>query len=227
MLNRQVCSLGTLIHALGLLLKEEKNFTKEENHMRNKSSTIVCAIAALLLLGFGASSITADEQAEVKSEMAEKGKMQKTKLEKAGGDSGEESGTQYMIDETYDETRRGAQLVLKYEPEKEAFMGTVANTTKKKLSKVRVEVHLSNGVELGPTTPKDLEPNEKMDVMLAASGQKFKTWGAHPEVGGSGSGEHGGGHGEGEHASDGEHGSGGESKGEHGKRSSESRGEHN
>ena len=102
-------------------------------------------------------------------------------------------------------------------------MGTVASTTKKTLSKVRVEVHLSNGVELGPTTPKDLEPNEKMDVMLAASGQKFKTWGAHPEAGGSGS----GGHGEGEHASDGEHGSGGESKGEHGKRGGESRGEHN
>ena len=227
MLNRQVGSLGMLVHALGLLFREENNITYEEYHMRIKSSTIAWTAAALLMLGFGTSTVTADEQTEMKGEMATKGKMQKSKLEKSSGDSGEESGTQYMLDETYDEVRRGAQLVLKYEPEKEAFMGTVANTTKKTLSKVRVEVHLSNGVELGPTTPKDLEPNEKMDVMLAASGQKFKSWGAHPEVGGSGSGEHGGGHGEGEHASDGEHGSGGESKGEHGKRGGESRGEHN
>ena len=227
MLNRQVRSLGILVHALGLISSEENNFTGQENHMKNKSSTIVWAIGAMLMLGFGASTITADDQVEMKGEMATKGKVQKSKLDKSSGDSGEESGTQYMLDETYDETRRGAQLVLKYEPEKEAFMGTVANTTKKKLSKVRVEVHLSNGVELGPTTPKDLDPNEKMDVMLAATGQKFKTWGAHPEVGGSGRGEHSGGHGEGEHASDGEHGSGGESKGEHGKRRTESRGEHN
>lgn len=195
--------------------------------MKIKSSTIAWGAVTLLMLLSGSSTVTADEQIELKVEMAEQGKMQKTKLEKAGGDTGEESGTQYMLDETYDEVRRGAQLVLKYEPEKEAFMGTVANTTKKTLSKVRVEVHLSNGVELGPTTPKDLEPNEKMDVMLSATGQKFKTWGAHPEVGGSDSGEHGGGHGEREHASNREHGSGGESKGEHGQRGSESRGEHN
>ncbi len=195
--------------------------------MRNKPYTIACAVAALLMLVYSSNTVFADVQNDLKEEMAQKVKMQKSKLERAGGDNGEESGTQYMLDETYDEVRRGAQLVLKYEPEKEAFVGTVANTTKKTLSKVRVEIHLSNGVELGPTSPMDLEPNEKMDVMLAATGQKFKTWGAHPEVGGSGKGEHGGGHGKGEHTSDGEHGSDGESKGEHGNRGSKSRGEHN
>ncbi len=188
--------------------------------MRNKPSTIACAVAALLMLVYGSNTVFADEQTDLKEEMAQKVKMQKSKLERARGDNGEEPGTQYMHDETYDEVRRGAQLVLKYVPEKEAFIGSVSNTTQSTLSKVRVEVHLSNGVELGPTTPKDLEPNEKMDVMLEATGQRFKSWGAHPEVGGSGMGEHVGGHGEGEHASDGEHGSGGESKGEHGKRDS-------
>lgn len=186
--------------------------SKEENHMRIKPSAIALGIGALLTLGLGSSTIIADEQAEMKGEKTGSSEVEKTKLEESGNDSGEESGTQYALDETYDEVRRGAQLVLKYEPAKEAFLGTVANTTEKTLRNVRVEVHLSNGVELGPTTPKDLEPNAKMDVMLAATGQKFKTWGAHPEVGGSG--EHGCGHGEGEHANDREHGSG-ESNGEH------------
>lgn len=77
MLNRQVGSLGMLVQALGLLLREENYITREDNHMRNKPSTIACAVAALLMLGFGASTITADEQAELKGEMAEKGKYKK------------------------------------------------------------------------------------------------------------------------------------------------------
>lgn len=130
---------------------------------------------------------------------------------------GEESGTQYQIDETFDETRNGARLVLKYDSKVQNFTGHVENTTKAKLTNVRVEVHLSNGTELGPTKPQDLEPNQKISVTLSATDQKFKTWGAHPEVGKQGSGEHGGSEGDGEHR-------GKESSGEHGDESE--RGEH-
>lgn len=191
--------------------------------MKIRSSTFAWIIAAAVTLAFGSTALNADEESPMKTKLTGKGQMKEP-----GNDSGEESGTQYMLDDTYDEVRRGARLVLKYEPKKEAFMGNVSNTTEKTLRRVRVEVHLSNGVELGPTTPKDLEPKESMEVMLAASGEKFKTWGAHPEVGGAGSGEHSGSHGESEHGSDGEHsGEGRESRGEHGARSRESGGEHN
>ena len=59
------------------------------------------------------------------------------------------------------------------------------NTTSDTLSQVRVEVHLSNGVELGPTTPQDLEPGQTVDVRLEAGDQKFDGWSSHAEVGAS------------------------------------------
>ena len=102
------------------------------------------------------------------------------------GEGGEESATQYTRTQTYDEVRAGARLVLRYDPATQAFVGTVTNTTDATLSRVRVEVHLSNGVELGPTTPMDLAPGQSIDVSLPATGQVFTTWGAHPEVGSGG-----------------------------------------
>ena len=104
----------------------------------------------------------------------------------SGEGGGEESATQYGRDEMYDVVRAGAHLVLRYDAATQAFKGSVTNTTSSTLSRVRVEVHLSNGVELGPTTPRDLAPGEKIDFTLDATGETFATWSAHPEVGGSG-----------------------------------------
>jgi hypothetical protein len=78
-------------------------------------------------------------------------------------------------------------LILSYDTQANSFVGTVENTTERLLERVRVEVHLSNGIELGPTTPIDLKPGEKRAVKLTAGGRDFNTWSAHPEVGG---GEH-------------------------------------
>ncbi|MHC4180320.1 MAG: FxLYD domain-containing protein [Planctomycetota bacterium] len=85
---------------------------------------------------------------------------------------------------------------MAYDAKSNSFNGTVENTTDKTLKRVRVEVHLSNGKELGPTTPADLEPGEKRGVKLTATSEDFDGWTAHPEVG---SGEHGHGEGDGEH----------------------------
>ena len=115
---------------------------------------------------------------------------------------GEESGNLLTLEETYDVVRLGARLILDYSSEDNAFVGTVQNTTSETLSQVRVEVHLSNGVELGPTTSQDLEAGQTVEVVLSAGDQVFDGWTPHAEVGAS---EHG--H-EGE--SGGEHGSGGE-----------------
>ena len=48
--------------------------------------------------------------------------------------------------------RNGARLILSYDAASNSFKGTVENTTSNVLTRVRVEVHLSNGAELGPTT---------------------------------------------------------------------------
>ncbi len=125
----------------------------------------------------------------------------------------EESNIQLTVNESYDAVRAGARLILAYDTQSKSFKGTVENTTNSTLQNVRVEVHLSNGTELGPTTPVDLLPGAKMDVQLASAGETFDRWTAHPEVGtGGGGGEGGSSEGTGEHSSGeggGEHGGGG------------------
>ncbi len=126
--------------------------------------------------------------------------------EGGGEQDGEESAVQYDKSETYDQVRGGARLILSYDAVANAFTGTVENTTDAVLDNVRVEIHLSNGIELGPTEPGDLAPGERRPITLPASEEAFSTWNAHPEVGreeanhvsdrqesGGQDGEHGGG----------------------------------
>ena len=131
-----------------------------------------------------------------------------------GPESGGEEGSAAMLapDETFNMVRSGARLVLNYDPASNSFKGMVENTTNQVLTRVRIEVHLSNGTELGPTTAIDLAPGQVVPVILQSTQAPFTGWAAHAEVGG---GEHGG--------SGGEHGGGGhnggvESGGEHGSR---------
>jgi hypothetical protein len=120
--------------------------------------------------------------------------------------SEEESGAELALDERYDAVRNGARLILTYDVQSNSFNGSVENTTDYTLKQVRVEVHLSNGEELGPTTPTDLDPGERIDVSLTATNKGFDGWTAHPEVGESGGGEYGHGEGDNEHGEEGESG---------------------
>ncbi len=95
----------------------------------------------------------------------------------------EESGTTLTLNDTYDMVRNGARLVLSYDMQSNSFKGTVENTTSDTLKQVRIEVHLSNGIELGPTTPIDLAPSEKVDIKVPAINQTFDGWIAHAEIG--------------------------------------------
>ena len=117
---------------------------------------------------------------------------------------GEEDGTLFGKADVFDEIKIGAHLVLSYNAGNNSFTGTVENLTQEVIKDVRVEVHLSNGIELGPTTPKDLKPGEKILVELNATEKAFETWSTHAEVGNSEKGHNG--EGEGEH---------GEESGEH------------
>ena len=131
--------------------------------------------------------------------------------EHGGGESGGgEEGSAAMLapDATFDQTRNGARLTMGYDPASNAFTGTVANTIDSTLTRVRIEVHLDNGTELGPTTPVDLAPGEVMAVNLPSTQAPFTGWVPHAEVG---SGEAGGEHGTGgESGAEGAEGAGGE-----------------
>lgn len=79
--------------------------------------------------------------------------------------------------------KNGAHLTLQYNPATEAFVGRVQNTLKVPLTQIRVEIHLSNGLELGPTKRTDLQPGATLPVELSALDQKFTYWVTHPEAG--------------------------------------------
>ncbi|MCG8641141.1 MAG: hypothetical protein MI862_15510, partial [Desulfobacterales bacterium] len=132
-----------------------------------------------------------------------------------GNKSGrEESGNTLSLNETYDVVRNGARLIMSYDKKTNTFKGTVENVTRNFLRRVRVEIHLSNGTELGPTTPVNLPPGKKVNVKLRATAKKFYGWTPHAEVGSGENGEEG-------NESSGEHGGegssdGSEGSGEHG-----------
>ena len=86
------------------------------------------------------------------------------------------------------------------------------NTTNGILDRVRIEVHLSNGTELGPTTPTEMAVGEVIAINLPATPAEFTGWTAHAEVGAGGEGSDSGG----EHRAGGEDERGEESGGEHG-----------
>ncbi len=94
-----------------------------------------------------------------------------------------ESGTQYRLRNVASETRNGVRLSMYYDAGQERFTGTVTNTTNATVSNVRVEIHLSNGVELGPTPRINLTAGQMSSVELDASGQSFAMWSVHVELG--------------------------------------------
>ena len=96
---------------------------------------------------------------------------------------GEESAVKLGLTETFDMPRAGTRLILRYDASTMTFTGTVENTTGQTLTNVRVEIHLSNGVELGPLVVGNIPAGETRPVTLDATGQSFTTWSPHAEVG--------------------------------------------
>ena len=73
------------------------------------------------------------------------------------------------------------QLTLSYDEARDAFVGMVENMTEATVCAVRVEVHLADGPELGPTERQDVGAGESVSVELPAEGESFERWTAHPE----------------------------------------------
>ena len=127
-----------------------------------------------------------------------------------GGEGGEEGGAYLAKLTRQDEVfANGARLVLEFNPSTQVFAGSVTNTMAGTLSQVRVEIHLDNGTELGPTKRIDVGPGQTVPVELGTFGEEFSSWVSHPEAGveqGHGAGGEEGGEGHGGREGRGEHG---------------------
>ncbi len=134
-----------------------------------------------------------------------------------GGESSDANGGEAIganslaADAAFDEVRNGARLVLKFDDASNSFRGSVENVSNSILTRVRVEIHLDNGAELGPTTPTDLAPGETLEIVLPSTPESFAAWTTHAEIG---SGESGNGEGGSEHGAGGEGSEGSEGGGE-------------
>ena len=73
-------------------------------------------------------------------------------------------------------------LTLSYDPVTNAFTGAIKNTTEAPLRQVGIHVHLSNGIQLDPTTLVDLAPGRVVELIIPAGSQPFTHWGADLEV---------------------------------------------
>ncbi|MCQ3811429.1 MAG: hypothetical protein KTV68_12860 [Acidimicrobiia bacterium] len=198
-------------------------FTKSKKRVAATAGAAVLSIALIAGAcgsgesGDGAGHEGGREGAGEHSEGGEGGGMGEAAEAGHGGEAGRgeaaEGGNVTLLtaDQTYDETIGGARLQLAFDPAANAFVGTAENTTNQTLTRVRVEVHLSNGTELGPTTPTDLPAGHSLRLTLPSTTAPFDTWSAHVEVG---SGEAGEGSGGGESGEGAGHESGGESAAE-------------
>ena len=157
---------------------------------KSRLITIICLGLLLALVygcGKGSNDTEAAEASVHEQDVEHAGEGERGEHEGEGGESGEgeEASPRLAKDGIHDEVRKGVRLILSFDDESSSFIGTVENVTEKTVSRVRIEVHLSNGTELGPTNPIDLAPGKKVDVGLSAEGQSFEWWKAHAEAGAS------------------------------------------
>lgn len=103
--------------------------------------------------------------------------------QKPGGDA-----NMIPLSQKFDKIQAGARLIMQYDAASKSFKGMVTNTTKAPLTRVRVEIHLDNGVELGPLVKGTLAAGASTPIVLQAKGSGFSKWTPHVEVGNSESG---------------------------------------
>jgi hypothetical protein len=186
------------------LVIQSKNIIQKMTSMTHMLKSLIAMVILSAAILYGCSNDNGASQDQDETTLTESRGEHSREGGHENGEEGEESGTELSLTESYDQVRNGTRLVMNYDTATNSFIGTVENTTEATLEKVRVEVHLSNGLELGPTNPVDLKPGEKRTVQLMPPGKDFDAWTAHPEAGAGGEEEHGE-EGAGEHGSGGEH----------------------
>ena len=148
-------------------------------------------IVTALVLSLGLAACAAESQPDadgagestLAQQTAERGEERDGgEQEEADGEEGEESGVYIARTASWSETRNDAWLQLSFNSASNSFVGRVSNTGNEPLCDVRVEVHLSTGIELGPTGRTGGPYGGSINVTLPSGGEEFTTWTAHPEM---------------------------------------------
>ena len=146
--------------------------------------TLIVAMGLFVFNSCGTKEKAEKEHNEA-TEHLEESEVLRGEHQREGGErrEGEEDGKQLAIYEQYNVTKHGIQIELAYDRPSNSFVGFMKNVSDKTIEKARVEIHLSNGIELGPTKPVILEPGMNLDLKIKATEEDFTGWIAHAEVG--------------------------------------------
>jgi len=96
---------------------------------------------------------------------------------------GNEDSLELGLGDSYDVTKDGVRLHMEYDQAANFFVGSVSNTTADTIENVRVRILLSNGTELGTSTPIILKAKMTRPLKLQAPVNIFEKWSAYVSVG--------------------------------------------
>jgi len=83
---------------------------------------------------------------------------------------------------TWDRTRNGVHVIMTFDPARNAFLGTAANTTQERLCGVQVAIVLEDGTALDPSPKLNLAVGDTAKVEVPAGGAKVQGWSARPQI---------------------------------------------
>lgn len=147
----------------------------------------LAAIAILsIALSYGCSNDKGSSENQNSSIVTESQDEANLEGQPPGEEKGEESGAELTLGKSYDRVQNGVRLLMSFDVRSNSFTGSLENTTENTIEKVRVKIHLSNDLDLGPTNPVDLKPGQKRFIQLMPPGKDFDGWTAGVQVGGDG-----------------------------------------
>lgn len=84
--------------------------------------------------------------------------------------------------DVYDDTINGVHVIFKYMGDDDKyFFGSRMNLTDETIEGFQIGVHLSNGMDLGPTPVGDLLPGQEGSMMIDAEVAEWEKWAANVE----------------------------------------------
>ena len=76
----------------------------------------------------------------------------------------------------FDASKKNVRLVLQYKPAEKGFKGYMENTTNETIKKVSVVIYIEGKAQIGPLSPTDLYPNEKMELTFTYDLKEDEKW---------------------------------------------------
>lgn len=96
---------------------------------------------------------------------------------------------QLLKTDVYDDTISGVHVMVKYMLDDKYFYGSLENVGDEHVVGLKLGMHLSNGMDLGPSHGADLEPGKAGSVVIDADIKEWEKWAVYVEIGDAEGGE--------------------------------------